>query len=201
MAQPAPASIVARPSLEYRLKRYLIVVMLVGMGAWFGYDGFVNWPRENARIDQLKKDIEAARKANNESKVSALDAELGNLKHHSDLDIFWQRALLFSLPPAGLLVLVWALYNSRGKYRLNDEILTVPGHPPVPLDTIRSIDKTDWDRKGIAYIHYELPNGAKGAARLDDFVYERTPTDDIFKRIEEYTGTGDSPAGQPAAEA
>jgi hypothetical protein len=176
--------------------------MLVGMGAWFGYDGYITWPRENARIDQLNKDIETARKANDETRVSALDSERSNLKHHTDLDIFWQKALLFSLPPLGLVVLAWALYNSRGRYRLHDDILNVPGHPPVPLDTIRSIDKTDWDRKGIAYIHYELPNGNKGAARLDDFLYQRKPTDDIFKRIEDYTGTGDSPAaGEPAASA
>jgi hypothetical protein len=198
MPHPEPANIVARASTEYRVKRYVIVLMLVGMGAWFGYDGFINWPRENARIEQLKKDIEVARKANEETKVSSLNAELGTLKHHTDLDIFWQKALLFGLPPVGLLVLVWALYNSRGSYRLQNNILNVPGHAPIALDAIRSIDKTDWDRKGIAHIHYELPNGTKGAARLDDFVYERKPTDDIFKHIEDYTGTGESSATEPA---
>jgi hypothetical protein len=195
MAHPEPANLVARPSTEYRIKRYIIVLMLVAMGAWFGYDGFVNWPRENARIDQLKKEIEAARKANDEKKTSALDSELGNLAHHSDLSLQLQKVLCFALPPVGLLVLVWALYNSRGSYRLNNDILNVPGHPPIALDAIRSIDKTDWDRKGIAYIHYELPNGTKGAARLDDFVYERKATDDIFKHIEDYTGTASEPAG------
>jgi hypothetical protein len=200
MAQPAHATIVARASTEYRVKRLIIVLMLVGMGLWFGYDGFIGWPRENARIEEIKKEIEAARKANDEAKVRSLDAESGKLKQHSPMDLNIQKALCFTLPPIGIGVLVWSLYNSRGNYRLSaDDVLNVPGHPPIPLDAIRSIDKTDWDRKGIAYVHYELPNGAKGAARLDDFIYERKPTDDIFKRIEDYTGTGESPASEPAS--
>ena len=192
------APLVARASTEYRVKRYIIVVMLIAMGLWFGYDGFIGWPRENERIKQIGTEIEVARKANDEARTKALDAERTTLKQHSDLDLAFQRILFFALPPVGLFVLGWSLYQSRGAYRLADQILSVPGHPPIPLDMIRSIDKTDWDRKGIAYVNYELPNGAKGAARLDDFIYERKPTDDIFKRIEEYTGTGESPASEPA---
>ena len=198
-APAAAPPLVARASTEYRVKRYIIVTMLIAMGLWFGYDGYVAWPRENARIKEIATEIEAARKANDESKTKALDAERTKLKEHSNLDLTFQRVLFFALPPIGLLVLAWSLYNSRGTYRLADQILTVPGHPPIPLDMIRSIDKTDWDRKGIAYVNYELPNGAAGAARLDDFIYERRPTDDIFKRIEDYTGTGEAPASSEPA--
>jgi hypothetical protein len=192
---PAPldpnATIVARASKEYRIKRYLIVAMLIGMGGWFGYDGLVRWPRENARIVEVKAAIEPARKANEDAKVQQLEAELSTLKQHSDLDLLWQRLLLYSLPPIGLVVLGWALYRSRGAVRLANHILSAPGHPPVPLDAIRSIDKTYWDRKGIAYVNYELANGQTGSVTLDDFIYDRQPTDDIFRRIEDYTGTGD----------
>jgi hypothetical protein len=182
--------IIARASLEYRLKRLVIVIMLVGSGLWFAYDGFINWPRENQRIAQLKLDIEAARKIGDEVKVRTLTVEINSLKQHSDTDLLMQKVLAFSLPPLGLVVLGWALYSSRGQYRLQDNQLSVPGHPPIPLDAIRSIDRTDWDRKGIAWINYELPNGIARSACLDDFIYQRKPTDDIFKQIELYTGTG-----------
>ena len=200
-ARPLPSSapIIARASGEYRLKRGIIVVMLVGMGAWFAYDGWHNWPAENRRIEDLKKQIDVAQKANDESKRASLEAEIGKLKQHSDMDILMQKVLASTLPPVGLLVLAWALYNSRGAYRLSEEVLTVPGHPPIHLDAIRSIDRTDWDRKGIAYLNYEIPGGASGSARLDDFIYQRTPTDDIFKRIEEYTGTAEAPPESEAA--
>jgi hypothetical protein len=196
-AAAAPGPLVAKASREYRVKRLIIVAMLVVFGLWFGYDGFINWPNENARIKAIGTEIEAARKANDEAKVKALDAERSKLKEHSDTDLMFQKVLCFTLPPLGLAVLAWSLYNSRGAYRLQDERLHVPGHPPIPLDAIRSIDKTDWDRKGIAYVNYELVNGAKGAARLDDFIYDRVPTDAIFKRIEDYTGTGDTGAAAP----
>jgi len=75
-----------------------------------------------------------------------------------------------------VLVLFWTRYHSRGQYRLDGDVLYVPGHPPVPLGTIGKIDKRRWDRKGIAYIHYELTGGRIGCLRLDDFVYQREPT-------------------------
>lgn len=75
-------------------------------------------------------------------------------------------------------------------YRLKDDVLYVPGHPPVPLDAIRQIDKSKWDKKGIAYLDYELdsqPNApaVKGSIKLDDFVYDQNPTDAIMAAIEE----------------
>jgi hypothetical protein len=190
--------IVARASNEYRLKRLAIVVMLLACGAWFAYDGIVKYPNENARIEQLKKDVEAARKASDDAKVTRFSSELGRLQHHTDSDLRLQVILGMALPPLGLLVGIWSFYQCRGAYRLRDNVLSVPGHPPIPLDAIRSIDKTDWDRKGIALIEYELPNGARGSAKLDDFIYERSPTDEIFKRIEDYTGTGEASSSQPA---
>jgi hypothetical protein len=196
-----PLVIVARASNEYRLKRLVIVIMLVGSGLWFAYDGYIGWPRENQRLAELKKEQEAARKANDDSKVIQLATQIKNIHEgtpHSDTDLMMQKLLAFSLPPLGLFVLGWALYHSRGIYRLQDNQLGVPGHPPIPLDAIRSIDRTDWDRKGIAWINYELPNGIARSARLDDFIYQRKPTDEIFKQIELYTGTGETPQGEAA---
>jgi hypothetical protein len=193
--------IVARASNEYRLKRLAIVVMLVGMGGWFAYDGWYNWPHENQRIAQLKSDIDAARKAGDEPQVRKLTVEINSLTLHTDLSLQLQKVLALSLPPLGLFVLVWSLYYSRGEYRLRDNQLHVPGHPPIPLDAIRSIDRTDWDRKGIAWINYELPSGIARSACLDDFIYQRKPTDEIFKQIELYTGTGEAAAQGDAASA
>jgi hypothetical protein len=143
------------------------------------YDGYYKWPREN---------VEAVQK----------DPKLEN-RPHTETDIFLNKLIGWVLPPVGLGILAYALYNSRGEYRLRGHILNVPGHPPVPFDHIRSIDKTDWDKKGIAYVHYETANGTTGRIRLDDFIYERTPTDEIFKRIEDYAGTGEAPSEQPAS--
>lgn len=195
---PAP-TIVARPShhyRDYRAKRVLMTVMLIAGGLWFAYDGYIGWPRENARIEQLKKDVEVARRANDEAKVRQLDVELGKLEFRNETSINTQKYLAIGLPLLGVVILAWSFYQSRGAYRLADNVLTVPGHPPVPLDAITSIDKTDWDRKGIAYLHYELPGPtpAKGRVCLDDFVYQREPVAAIFKHIQRATGTDETPA-------
>jgi hypothetical protein len=190
MAQPAPSvdtgeaprgDVVARASMEYRVKRYLMVALLVGWGVWSLYDGYVRYPTENEQALRNTPGLEK--------------------KPHTTTDIMLNRWIGYVLPPVGLALLAFAQYNSRGRYELRGQVLNVPGHPPVPLDAIRAIDKTDWDRKGIAYLDYELANGTKGRLRLDDFIYERQPTDDIFKRIEDYTGTGDEAPPARAAEA
>jgi hypothetical protein len=200
MQTDSAPTIVARPShhyRDYRAKRLYMTIMLIAGGLWFAYDGYIAWPRENARIEQLKKDVEVARRANDEAKVRQLDVQLGKLEFRNDTSINTQKYLAIALPLLGLAVFAWSFYQSRGTYHLADNVLTVPGHPPVPLDAITSIDKTDWERKGIAYLHYELPGpGAKGRLTLDDFVYERDPTDAIFKHVQRATGVEDTPAAE-----
>jgi hypothetical protein len=193
-ASASAPTIVARPShhwRDYRAKRLALSVMLVIFGIAFAYDGFVGWPRQNERIAELGRQIEDARKNGDDRKVSELDAERSHIKLHSDMDILMQKVLAFVLIPGGVALLAWSFYQSRGEYRLADNVLHVPGHPPVPLDAVRAIDKTRWERKGIAQLDYELTGGQKGTVTLDDFVYQQRPTDDIFAHIERYTGTAD----------
>jgi hypothetical protein len=173
-ASAQSVTVTARAGTYYRVTRYLMTVMFIAMGLWFGYDGFVNWPRQNA--DAVARDPGA--------------------KHpHTDLDITIQKILACVLPPAGIAMLIWTLYKSRGKYELTaDNTLHVPGHPPIPLDNIRRIDKKLWDRKGIISIDYEDPtNQLTRTFVLDDFVYERDGTDEIFKRIEAYVLPAQTP--------
>jgi hypothetical protein len=155
--------IVARAGRYYRNARYLMVLLCLALAGWFAYDGWVGWPRENAKA--LQQGFEKG--------------------PHSDFDILLQRVLAGVLPLAGVGILIRALHHSRGEYRLDGHSLHVPGHPPVPLDAIRQIDKSKWERKGVARIDYE-PAGTTETRRLtlDDFVYEQTATDAILARIE-----------------
>jgi hypothetical protein len=155
--------IVARAGRYYRNARYLMVLLCLGLAGWFAYDGWVAWPRENAQAQQ-----HGAEKL-----------------PRSDFDILLQRLLAGALPFVGLGILIRALHHSRGEFRLEGQTLRVPGHPPVPLDAIRQIDKSKWERKGVARIDYELP-GTTETRRLtlDDFVYDQTATDAILARIE-----------------
>jgi hypothetical protein len=191
-AQPtAPSSepIVAGAGQYYRNTRYIMAALTVVMGFWFGYDGFVRWPAEDLTIEKLKAQLVNA----DDATAARLKTELKDHSNHTDTDIRLQRILAFALPPLGICLLAWALYNSRGEYRLAEETLYVPGHPPVPLAAIRELDQSLWDRKGIARVAYELSDGRSGRATIDDFVYDRLPTDKIYDRIKAHL--------QPPAEA
>jgi hypothetical protein len=183
---PPGQPVIARAGQYYRNTRYLMAVILVGMGLWFGYDGFFTWPEANQKYRQFDQEAIAARRRGDRVGEQRAIQEQRKYKPHSDTDILLQKILFFALPPLGLIVLVRALHNSRGEYRLEGTTLRVPGHPPVPFENITEIDRHLWDRKGIAYISYDLGDGRQGRLRLDDFVYERPPTDEIFKRVEVY---------------
>ncbi len=199
MPQPgAPQEqISAKAATYYRMTRYVMVVLLIGMGGWFAYDGFIAWPAENQKIKELNKELEMAKKEGNTKKFEEVNAnKLTHATVHSDSDIFLQKLLTVGCPALALFMLAWTLYQSRGEYRLSGETLSVPGHPPIKLGEITEIDKALWDRKGIAYVTYTTADGQSGRLRLDDFIYERNGTDEIFKRVEAYV-TGESAEHSP----
>ena len=48
---PPREEIIAKGALYYRMTRILMVVMFVGMGSWFAYDGWIGWPEENRKAE------------------------------------------------------------------------------------------------------------------------------------------------------
>jgi hypothetical protein len=184
---PDGGEIVARAATYYRMTRYTMFVLLLAAAAWFAYDGWKGWPAENGRHDRNAKALEEARKAGDEKRMDELNKDpVTNTKPHSDSDILLQKRLAIGLPIVAIGFLIWALYNSRGAYRLAGVTLSVPGHPPVQLSEIEEIHREKWDRKGIAYLKYATASGRQGRLRLDDFIYEREPTDKIFERVEKF---------------
>ena len=161
--EPEGASqpIVAQPATYYRWTRYIMAVILVAYGAWSCYDGFYNWPNWKTLHPNDR------------------------YKEKSQTDILFNQVIGVILPPAGVLLLILCMRNSRGEYRLEDNVLYVPGHPPVPLERITVAHKELWERKGIVYLDYDISGAPPGKLKLDDWVYEREPTDKIFDQIQE----------------
>ena len=187
-ATPPPADtdeLIAEPEAGYRWKHLIVAVAMIAFGLWFAYDGWIKWPRENQRIAQVQKDKEEASRVNNTAEVERLAKELQSLNRHTEMDLLIQKLLAFALPAFGIFWGAWTLKDTRGVYRMTGNTLHIPGHPPVNVDDIRRIDKRKWDKKGIAYLHYEIGQPPKaGVLKLDDFAYERKPTDDMLDRVE-----------------
>ncbi len=181
----AADEIVAQPDAGYRWKHLIVSVAMIGFGLWFAYDGWKKWPAENARIRQVQQDKDAATAAGDTAKVEVLAKELQELNYHTEMDLAIQKILAIVLPAFGIFWGAWTIKDTRGVYRMSGNTLHVPGHPPVTVDDIRRIDKRKWDKKGIAYLHYEVGQPpTAGVLKLDDFAYERKPVDDMLERIE-----------------
>ncbi len=181
--------IVANPGREFRLRRGIMAVVIVVMGVWFAYDGWVAWPRSNAEHARINKELDQAIDSKDKEQQVNLTKELGKYKEHTWLDMGLQRGLAIVLIPAGIFLLSWWMYQSRGQVRLTaDDVLHMPGHPPVPLSAITDFDKRKWDRKGIAKARYDLSKTGtdtrSGRLTLDDFAYQRPPIDAIVARID-----------------
>lgn len=192
-----PATIVARYGRYYRNTRYLIAVMCIGWGLYSLYDGFVRYPRQNEAA--VQKEVDRVETASGRKVTAEERKEIAakTTLPHPGWDVPFNQWAGMLLPPLGIALLAWMLYNSRGEYRLEGNVLHIPGHPPVPLDNVRKIDKRLWERKGIAVIEYEDPaSGKRKQFKLDDFVYEREPTDAIFDRVEKHVA--DMVQGQDA---
>lgn len=195
-------TIVAPAGTYYRGTRYVITAVMIAMGLWFGYDGFYNWPEQNRKIEALEAERADALADGDDERAAQLLNDINAVgKKHSDSDLRLQKILFFTLPPLGLAFLIRWVWISRGAYRLTQgNVLEVPGHPPVPLDSIIELDKRQWDRKGIAYITYELADGRRGTLKLDDFIYQREPTDQIYTRIEHHLTPPDAAGEQTPQE-
>ena len=181
----APEEIVAGPDPGYRWKHLIMAVLMIAGGLWFAYDGWIKWPAENRRAAEVQREKEIAEEERKADRIEALAAELSKLKKHTEMDLLIQKMLAFALPAFGLFWAVWTLRETRGQLRMAGDTLEFPGHPPITYENIRRIDKRKWDRKGIAFLHYEHGDPPKpGIIKVDDFAYERKPTDEILDRIE-----------------
>jgi hypothetical protein len=175
------APIVARAGRYYRNARYLMVVGLVVMGAYFAYDGYKGYPERNRRIDAVNAEVDRAVTDDQRARAVELQRQLGAKK--SDTDIGLQKVLGFGLPAVALAYLVYFLRKSRGEVRLENDVLSVPGHPPVPLASVTNVDNRLWKKKGIAHVSYDVA-GRRGRLTLDDFVYQQLPVDAIYDRLQ-----------------
>jgi hypothetical protein len=185
---PTSDEILAKPANYYRNARFLVVLMMLGFGGYCLYDGFSKYPGQNRiqKENALAKAKDSLDRPMTEEETRKIIEDCEKNPKNSPMSILLNRVMGFLLPPGGIALLAWALYRSRGIIRLKGDMLEVPGHPAIPLDAIRRIDQMLWERKGIAYVEYELSDGSRGKACLDDFIHNDQAVKEIMERIEKF---------------
>jgi len=175
--------IVTTLSRQWRNRILFQAVFFIGFGFWFFYDGWIGYPRHNARLAEF-----AAAKARGEAAAWRTFAEQKGWtgQEHPDpyttADLRVQPVLGAICEAAGALALAWFLISRRQKLTFDGRTVCGVRGQRVALEAFVEVDKRKWDRKGIAYAFYEEA-GRRRRLTIDD--YKFAGGEEILKHIEE----------------
>lgn len=170
----------ARISKEWRRRMIMVAIMINGSAYWFCYDGYIAWPSEEARYQQLvtvtagivatdekptDKNPEVVRAWKTYAAANKLPEKLP--KHRSPGDLYGQRLIGGILAAVGLGFIGWVVLQHRKSVRADGDLITGANGKTVHLDSIVDMDRRKWASKGIAYAIYEK-DGKRRRLCLDD---------------------------------
>lgn len=167
-------------------KFFVMGLLVFGFGGlMFLKDGLHTYPKSNREIAALNQQIEALEKDNRPlEEVAPLKTKRDGLgKVHSDMDLMLQVGIGAVCTPLGAWMLWRHLRATSGRYRLEDNILSIPRYSPIPIDSVTAIRNAKWMTKGLASFDYKTPGGAAGTFTLDALAYESKPSDAIHDEI------------------
>jgi len=159
-------SVEARISPSWAGRWLLIAVSLLGFAGWYAYDAQTGYPRENQEA--------AARQ---------------EAPPYSERDIAVQWMIAGGCLVLSVVVLMRLAVHFGRRWSADETGLRGPRGLDLSYDRITAIDKTRWDRKGIAVVHYQTPSGEAGAVKLDAWVFRGA--DCVLAEVERQTGLTD----------
>jgi len=189
-------SVRASISKGYIWRPGLIGLAALAAGGWFLYDGAVKYPRQqqmwqayNQITREHVEDPNEAAKAWEEL-AAANGWPTKKPVEKTDTDILTQKIIAGITGPIGL-YFCFVFVTSRSKWVEADEQgLATNAGQRSSYESITSVDKSRWQSKGIAVVHYS-GDGQAGRIVLDDWKFEREPIKRILQAVEERTAFGD----------
>jgi hypothetical protein len=186
--------IVARASRGYAVRILIMAGLCAVFAFWFAYDGVIGWPKRDDTLVQYMVDhpnphIDSPQAVTIlhewpgfKKATSDQIKEMGDLAKSSgidewktELDLFWQRAIVVGL----VLGTAGTLYFYRRytrKRAVADDAGLSPAHGiMIPWANITKIDNTQWDKRGIVTISYTDAAGQGQSAILDDYDLDNLP--------------------------
>jgi hypothetical protein len=169
----------------WKKQKLFVALFLIGIGLWFFIDGKWTWPRSNVRWkahDQFLKEKRLAEwPPYAQSHGWKLDPPH---KYYEQDDILAQFLFGSAAAAAGAITVVYWLRQKRRVVKTDDEAVYAPDGTRVPFSAITGLGLKKWESKGLARVRYEL-DGKRGEFVLDDYKFDRDPTHEILKEIEE----------------
>ena len=123
---------------EYAKRHLFVTLLMVGLGGWFGYDGFVGYPATPAA--ELYKSIEKS------------DAPEGyDLEEFKRQKIGTQYGFMILAFFAAAVVGSRLMRHRRFKFGYTDDFYVYRGRRHL-ISKIKAIDRSKWEKKGIVNV-------------------------------------------------
>lgn len=134
---------------EFALRYLFVAVLMLGMGGWFGYDGYVKYPSMTAT------ELYASHHGG-----KAADSEAAAIKHQQQAIPRQKQFMTLCLVASALVALV-LIKAARMRFSYDDEGFEYKSKRYLYSDIV-SVDLKHWRKKGIMTVHT-----ADAAIRLD----------------------------------
>ncbi len=182
-------SIRATADNKFNRRNLLISVVLLAVGAWSAYDGFIAFPKK-LKIAEEYATLYDLDKSERTIKWQEITAEKGWKREVPKAPQDVQGDILFNYLLFGLCTILGLFFGfkfvrTRGSWLEleNNQIRTSWG-TSFDLNQIQRIDKIKWSKKGIAKVVYKDTQGLEKTFVIDDFKYERVSAGKILEAAE-----------------
>lgn len=188
-------------------RRFLIMgILAIGFALWSLYDGFVAYPKQRERaLAHLKLEEELRggdpvvfrdRWHEYAQQRGWSTTYPGEPKSHGD--IIMQYVMAGMAGTIGLFLLSIPL-RARGRWiESSDTGITSSWGQSLNFDQVESLNKRQWRSKGIAKVTY-IDGGRKRRFVIDDYKFDRHPTDAILYELEQRIDPAIITGGPPEA--
>jgi hypothetical protein len=196
-------------------RRFLIMgVCALAFGLYCLYDGLVGYPARRVQgfaefKDDFKTHFADSRHQNmslEQFEVTAEDAQREDWEHYihdrdipSGPDVMMQFIMTAACAGIGLYLISLPL-RARGRWiEASDAGITSSWGQSFAFDQVEEVDKRKWRKKGIADIKY-VANNRRNTFVIDDYKFDRYPTDAILFELEQRIDPGRITNGPPEPE-
>ena len=123
---------------EYAKRHLFVTLLMIGLGGWFGYDGFIGYPATPAA--ELYKSIEKSEAPEGFDLEAFKRQKIGTQYGFTILAFF-----------VAVVVGSRLARNRRFKFGYTDDFYVYRGRRR-PFSSIKKIDRSQWEKKGIIRI-------------------------------------------------
>ena len=120
---------------EYAKRHLFVTLLMIGLGCWFGYDGFIRYPATPAA--ELYESIEGSDAPVNVDIEAFKRQKIGTQYGFTILSFFVAAVVGSRL-----------MRSRRFQFGYTDDCYIYRGHRH-PISSIRKIDRSKWEKKGI----------------------------------------------------